>query len=257
MRSSAYCKERTCMEQTGPNFYDDETVFATYMNLRQRVDTANDTLEKPVIMNLIQPITDKRILDLGCGNAVIGRELLQYGAASYLGVEGSHKMATVAKQTLMDTTGEVILQTIENWTYPHAAFDLAIARLSLHYIADLAPIYTNIFHALTPKGRFVFSVEHPVITSCDQGWTSGTPRQNWVVDNYFTTGLRVTNWLGGIVQKYHRTVEDYFHLLQEAGFMIEDLREARPQQENFQDVNTYERRSRIPLFLILAARKPT
>ncbi|MBD2250964.1 class I SAM-dependent DNA methyltransferase [Nostoc parmelioides] len=243
------------MEQTGPNFYDDESVFATYMSLRQRTDSANDTLEKPVIMDLMRPITGQRILDLGCGDAAIGRELLQNGAASYLGVEGSHKMAAVAKQTLMDTTGEVILQAIENWAYPHAAFDLVIARLSLHYIADLSPICTNIFYALAPKGRFVFSVEHPMITSCDQGWTSGTPRQNWVVDNYFTTGLRVTNWLGGTVQKYHRTVEDYFHLLQKAGFIIEDLREASPQRENFHDVKTYERRSRIPLFLILAARK--
>ncbi|TFI53381.1 class I SAM-dependent methyltransferase [Mastigocladus laminosus UU774] len=244
------------MEQAGPNFYDDEAVFATYMSHRQRVDTPNDTLEKPVIMDLIRPTTGKRILDLGCGDAAIGRELLEHGAASYTGIEGSHKMATVATKKLAQTTGQIIEQTIENWTYPHAEFDLVIARLSLHYVADLASICTQIFHALTPAGLFVFSVEHPVITSCDQGWISGTLRQDWVVDNYFTTGVRVTHWLGGTVQKYHRTVEDYFHLLNEAGFMIENLREARPQREHFQDVQTYERRKRIPLFLILAARKP-
>lgn len=244
------------MEQAGPDFYNDEAVFANYMSLRQRVDTANDTLEKPVIMNLIQPITSKRILDLGCGDAAIGRELLQSGAVSYLGVEGSHRMAAVGKQTLADTTGEIILQTIENWTYPQASFDLVIARLSLHYIANLAPVFTKVFHTLAPTGRFVFSVEHPVITSCDQGWKSGTQRQDWLVDNYFTTGERVTRWLGGTVKKYHRTVEDYFHLLQQAGFIIDDLREACPQRENFYDIQTYERRSGIPLFLILAARKP-
>jgi SAM-dependent methyltransferase len=245
------------MEQAGPNFYDDEAVFATYISHRQRVDTPNDTLEKPVIMDLIRPITGKRILDLGCGDAAIGRELLHQGAVSYTGIEGSHKMAAVATKKLADTVGQIIEQTIENWTYPHAAFDLVIARLSLHYVADLAPIFTQIFHALTPAGLFVFSVEHPVITSCDQGWISGTLRQDWLVDNYFTTGLRVTHWLGGMVQKYHRTVEDYFHLLNKAGFIIEDLREARPQREYFHDVQTYERRKRIPLFLILAVRKPT
>lgn len=244
------------MEQTGPNFYDDEAVFATYMRHRQRLDGPNNTLEKPVIMDLIQPITGKRILDLGCGDAAIARELLQHDAASYLGVEGSHKMAAVATQTLANTAGQIIRQTIEHWNYPHAAFDLVIARLSLHYIADLAPICTNVFDALAPAGQFVFSVEHPMITSCDRGWTAGTPRQDWVVDNYFTTGLRVTHWLGGTVQKYHRTVEDYFHLLQQAGFIIEYLREARPQREQFHDLQTYERRKRIPLFLILAARKP-
>ncbi|MEA5505679.1 class I SAM-dependent methyltransferase [Halotia wernerae UHCC 0503] len=245
------------MEQTGPNFYDDEAVFATYMRHRQRVDTPNETLEKPVMIDLIRPITGKRILDLGCGNAAIGQELLQYGAASYLGVEGSHKMAAVATQTLAHTAGRIIVQTIEHWTYPHAAFDLVIARLALHYVADLAPICANVFHTLAPAGQFVFSVEHPIITSCDRGWAAGTLRQDWVVDNYFTTGLRVTDWLGGRVQKYHRTVEDYFHLLQKAGFIIENLREAHPQRQHFHEVQTYERRKRIPLFLILAARKPT
>ncbi|PMB26737.1 SAM-dependent methyltransferase [Fischerella thermalis CCMEE 5201] len=242
--------------QAGPDFYDNEAVFPTYMSHRQRADTPNDTLEKPVIMDLIGCITGKRILDLGCGDAAIGRELFHHGAASYTGIEGSHRMAAIATKKLADTTGQIIEQRIENWTYPHAAFDLVIARLSLHYVADLAAIYTQIFNALTAAGLFVFSVEHPVITSCNRGWTSGTLRQDWVVDDYFTTGQRVTHWLGGTVQKYHRTVEDYFHLLKEAGFMIEDLREARPQREHFQNVQTYERRKRIPLFLILAARKP-
>lgn len=244
------------MEKAGPNFFDDEAVFAIYMQHRRSLDPPNDTLEKPVLTDLIQPIIGKNILDLGCGDAAIGRELLQQGAASYIGIEGSHKMASVARQTLANTCGQVILQRIEDWTYPQAVFDLIISRLALHYVADLAPIFTKVFDAIAPSGHFVFSVEHPIITSCDRGWTAGTRRQDWVVDNYFSTGLRVTNWLGGTVQKYHRTVEDYFHLLQKAGFMITDLREAHPQGEYFQDVETYKRRKRIPLFLMLSARKP-
>jgi SAM-dependent methyltransferase len=244
------------MEQAGPSFYDDEAVFATYMRHRQRADTPNETLEKPVIRELIGPVAGKQILDLGCGDAAIGRELLQQGAAGYVGVEGSHKMAAVATQTLASTAGQVIPQTIEHWIYPPAAFDLVLARLALHYIADLAPIFTNVFQTLTPDGRFVFSVEHPVITSCDRGWTAGTLRQDWIVDDYFSTGLRVTSWLGGTVQKYHRTIEDYFQLLQNTGFRVADLREAHPHPNYFQDTQTYERRKRIPLFLILAARKP-
>lgn len=246
-----------CMAKAGPSFYDDETVFATYMRHRQRTDTPNDTLEKPIVLELVGLIADKRILDLGCGNAAIGQEFLHQGAASYVGVEGSHKMVAIASQTLADTAGQVVLQTIEDWTYPPAAFDLVLARLVLHYVADLAPLFTNIFRTLAPGGQFIFSVEHPVITSCDRGWTAGRLRQDWVVDNYFSTGVRVTNWMGGTVQKYHRTIEDYFRLLQNTGFRVEDLREAQPQRDRFHDTQTYERRKRIPLFLILAARKPT
>lgn len=241
--------------KAGPSFYDDEEVFATYARHRRRADSPNETLEKPVILELVHPIAGQRVLDLGCGDAMIGRTLLEHGAASYLGVEGSHRMAALASQTLQGTAGEVIQQQIEGWGYPAAAFDLVLARLSLHYIADLAPILASIAQTLTPAGRLIFSVEHPVITSCDRGWAPGSPRQDWVVDDYFSTGIRVTSWLGGTVQKYHRTIEDYVRLLQAAGFQLDALREAQPRREHFPDESTYARRMRIPLFLILAAAK--
>jgi SAM-dependent methyltransferase len=241
--------------KAGPSFYDDEEVFATYARHRQRADSPNETLEKPVILELVRPIIGQRVLDLGCGDAMISLTLLEHGAARYLGVEGSHRMAALASQTLQGTTGQIIQQQIEHWDYPHAAFDLALARLSLHYVADLAPIFASIAQTLAPGGRLVFSVEHPVITSCDRGWAPGAPRQDWVVDDYFSTGIRVTSWLGGTVQKYHRTIEDYVRLLQSAGFRLDALREAQPQREQFQDEPTYARRIRIPLFLILAAQK--
>ena len=76
------------------------------------------------------------------------------------------------------------------------------------------------------------------------------------MDNYFDTGLRVTDWMGGQIEKYHRTVEDYFTSLQRAGFIVEQLRESSPQRQYFQDEQTYLRRKRIPLFLFMAGRKP-
>ena len=110
--------------------------------------------------------------------------------------------------------------------------------------------------ALVAGGRFVFSVEHPVITSCDRAWQGQGPRQDWIVDNYFDTGLRVTAWLGQQVVKYHHTVEDYFLGLQRAGFVIESVREACPQRTRFTREEAYRRRMRIPLFLFLAGKKP-
>ena len=62
--------------------------------------------------------------------------------------------------------------------------------------------------------------------------------------------------MGGQVIKYHRTVENYFVSLQRAGFFVENLREAAPQRDQFGDGEaTYQRRKRIPLFLIMAGQK--
>lgn len=243
------------MSASGPAFYDDDAVFATYMARRQRHDNPNDTLEKPVVLELLGDLAGRCLLDLGCGDAEFGRVVLASGGSAYLGIEGSRNMAAVARETLAGTIGQVLHCTIEEWEAPANAFDLAVARLSLHYLAELAPVFARVYQALTVGGRFVFSVEHPVITSCSRGWPSGTLRQDWVVDDYFVTGVRESAWMGGVVRKYHRTVEDYFRALQEAGFVVEQLRESRPQRELFADEQTYERRRRIPLFLFLAGRK--
>lgn len=240
----------------GPGFYDDDAVFATYMRHRQRPDTPNDTLERPLLRELIGDLAGRRLLDLGCGDAAFGREALAQGCQSYLGLEGSRNMAAAARRTLAGTAGEVVQTTIEGWDYPSARFDLVISRLALHYIADLEQVFGLVYQTLAAGGLFVFSVEHPVITSSDHGWEPGTQRQDWIVDDYFVTGERVTYWMGGEVRKYHRTVEDHFSGLQRAGFVVEQLRESQPRREWFADEQTYMRRRRIPLFLLLAARKP-
>ncbi len=243
------------MAHEGPAFYDDAAVFKTYMARRQRVDNPNDTLEKPIILELAGELTNRRILDLGCGDAAFGREALTKGCRTYLGIEGSHNMFKAAQQMLAGTTGQVVQATVENWDYPVEAFDLVVARLVLHYIQDVDAVFKRIHQTLVNGGRFVFSVEHPVITSCDRGWQGNGPRQDWVVDDYFNTGQRITSWMGGQVVKYHRTIENYFASLQHAGFFVESLREAEPQRDRFEDEDNYRRRKRIPLFLIMAGQK--
>ena len=238
----------------GPEFYDDNAVFNTYQMQREnRRDSPNDALEKPIFDELTGNLANLRILDLGCGNAKYGVEALQQGCRAYLGIEGSRNMFGLAEQTLAGSTGQVVQATIEGWDYPKQQFDLVTARLSLHYVADIDTLFTNVFNALADAGRFIFSVEHPVITSSDSAWRTGGPRQHWIVDDYFTTGARVTTWMGGEVIKYHRTVEDYFIGLQKAGFTVTSLRESRPQREHFHDQANYERRMRIPLMLFFSA----
>ena len=238
----------------GPAFYDDDRVFATYMARRERPDNPNDTLERPVLLELVGELAGRRILDLGCGDAAFGQHALLHGGRAYTGVEGSRNMVAVARQALAGTPGEVHHAAIETWAYPEATFDLVVSRLALHYLADVEPVFARVYGALAAGGRFVFSVEHPVITSCHRGWQSGQ-RQDWLVDDYFDLGPRVTSWLGGRVVKYHRTVEAYVAAFQRAGFVIERLRESHPQRALFADEAEYHRRKRIPLFLFLAGHK--
>lgn len=244
------------MTNRGPAFYDVEEVFATYAAMRQRPDNANNTLEKPIFDALLGDVGGLRVLDLGCGDAGFGRELLAKGAAAYVGIEGSAKMFAQAQQILVGTRGEVIHCSMESWHYPTDSFDCVAARLAFHYIDDLATLFAKAHGALVTGGRLIFSVEHPVITSCNAARPEGNgKRAGWLVDDYFVSGPRVVKWMNGEVVKHHRTVEEYFLLLQQAGFAVEALRESSPQREYFPDEAEYQRRQRIPLLLFVSGRK--
>lgn len=240
------------MNYHGSDFYDRDENFARYMERRQAEENANDTLEKPVFQELLGSVAGLRILDVGCGDASYGRELLDRGCTAYLGLEGSGNMVTAAQKSLEGANGNVVRTWMEEWDYPHEAFDRVISRLAIHYVADLDRLLHNFFQTLTPDGKLIFSVEHPVITSTLQ--PSGI-RTSWVVDHYFTEGYREQQWMGGTVYKYHRSIETYFLALQKAGFVVEHVRESKPIRTNFRQEETYQRRMRIPLFLFFSAKK--
>jgi SAM-dependent methyltransferase len=243
-------------EKEGREFFDNPDVFRQYRQHRESRDNPNDTMERPVILELLGRVNGARILDLGCGDGQLGRHVLDRGAASYFGVDGSQKMVALAKENLRGSVADVIRDDIRTWTYPPGAFDVVLSRLALHYIENLDGVLHQIRRCLIPEGRFIFSVEHPVLTSSDKALPPGNVRQDWIVDNYFKIGQRVTCWMGEPVVKYHRTVEDYFDSLQKAGFVIEDLREGNPDRQVFSTDEAFERRTRIPLFLIFGTRKP-
>ena len=245
------------MGKHGPEFYDDDEVFATYMARREnRVDSPNEVLEKPILDALSGDSANLRILDLGCGNAEFGREALKRGCRSYQGVDGSRNMITLAQETLNGTQGKAVRATIADGASPARHFARVVSRLALPYIEAIEWVVAKVFQPLVDGGRFIFSVEHPVITSCDRAWQSGGPRQHWIVDDYFETGRRVTHWMGRDVIKYHRTVEDYFSALRRAKFVVDDVRESKPQPDLFADEETYSRRKRIPLMMFFSATRP-
>ncbi len=245
----------------GADFYDDQDIFNTYALSRLRRNTPNETLEAPIIHELVGNVSGERILDIGCGNGQYGNTLIDAGAAQYTGIEPSQRMFELARRNLLaHANADVHHISAEQWAYIPDDFDLVMSRLALHYVDDLTEVFDGIYSALSLGGKFVFSVEHPVLTSSNRSAEQNGPvRQDWIVDDYFITGKRNVKWMGGEVIKYHRTVADYYALLLNAGFTITALRESAPERHNFaaDDEALFRRRQRIPLFLFFSASKPT
>ncbi len=237
--------------------YDNNLFFEQYMKRRHREESPNIIIEKPALLELIGDVNDQVILDLGCGDASLGIEFIKSNCRSYTGIDGSKNMYQKALQNLYGTVGEVFLTSMLDYTYPRNSFDIVTSQLAIHYIEDIHKLFEKVYETLKVDGRFIFSVQHPILTSSVESMTTNGKRTNWLVDHYFYSGKRVEPWIGEQVIKFHRTIEEYFVTLQKSGFVIEGLKEATPVKENFNRIEEYERRMRIPLFLLFSCRKPS
>lgn len=247
-------KEET-MKYKHYTVYNDEEFFQKYNQKRNKGNSPNETIEQPIIDELVGEVNGKNIMDLGCGDGKYGVELLKKGAKHYYGIEGSINMASLAKENLSGHHYEIKTGDIEHTEFLKSEYDFIISRLVLHYIENLETLLNRIRESLKKDGEFIFSIEHPVITSCYTSYHKKVKRGNWIVDHYFDSGERINEWIGKKVVKYHRTIEEYWQLIQRSGFKVIDIRESKPIKNRFNNLAEYERRKRIPLFLFFKLKK--
>lgn len=231
--------------------YDEDDFFESYIKKRAQGHSPNELIEQPIIDDLLGNVIGKKILDLGCGDGDYGLQLLGKGAGTYHGIEGSRNMFQLAIENHKDMDSIIQHGDIEDIDFGQDKFDVVVSRLVFHYIKDLHHLFDRIRLSLSENGVFVFSVEHPVITSCYQSYHEKPKRGHWVVDDYFSSGQRINTWIGKDVIKYHRTLEEYWTIIKDSKFEVIDIKESKPRESNFQKTEDFKRRSRIPLFLMI------
>ncbi|PLR98803.1 class I SAM-dependent DNA methyltransferase [Bacillus sp. T33-2] len=243
------------MEYSGSGAYENREFFESFLKRRNRAESPNNVMEEPTFIQMMGTIQNGNILDLGCGDARFGLFLLNEGCREYHGVEGSANMYEKALEQLSGLNAKMTHSSLESFNFPENQYDLVISRMVLHYIEHLDRLFSKAYESLKPGGRFLFSVQHPVITSSFRSKEAGGERQDWIVDDYFSTGKRTEPWINSLVVKYHRTIEDYFAFAQKAGFTIETIREPGPSRDLISNPEEFNRRLRVPLFLLFACQK--
>ncbi len=241
-------------ELPGSDFFDDQGVFEEYLKKRSWSQNPNQLMEYPAVLELTKEIQGN-VLDIGCGYGDIVTHLLDRKISQYVGIDSSTRMIALATSKHKDKRVSFIHSSVEGWEFERSKFDWVLSRLVFHYVADLKKIMIEIYRSLKENGKLVFSVEHPVITSSMHLSENVGRKQDWKVDQYFEVGERIQEWMGKRVIKYHRTVEEYCRVIKQSGFIIESIKEGCPQRDDFLTTGEYERRKRIPVFLIFRVTK--
>lgn len=104
-------------------------------------------LGRPVI-ELLDPKAGEKILDLGCGNGVLTKELMEKGC-TVVGIDSSPEMAEAARANGVDAR-------VHDAEHLHIdeKFDAVMSNSALHWMADQYGVVRGVWRALNPGGRF-------------------------------------------------------------------------------------------------------
>jgi SAM-dependent methyltransferase len=236
------------------NIYDDAGFFEGYSRLPRSLHGLAGAAEWASLRALLPPMRGLRVLDLGCGFGWFCRWAREQGAARVLGVDVSERMLTRAIAATHGSAIAYVKADLEGFAAPADDFDLAFSALALHYIENLAALLATCHAALSPGGRLVCSVEHPIFTAPgDPRWSvDDTGHGTWPVDRYLDEGPRSTNWLAEGVIKQHRTIGTYIDLLRRAGFTILHVNEWGPSPEQIAACPEWANERQRPPFLLMS-----
>ena len=237
------------------NIYDDPQFFEGYSQFRRSREGLAGAPEWPALRSMLPPLAGVRVLDLGCGFGYFSRWAAEQGAAKVLGIDLSEKMLARARELTSDARITYQCAEMESLNLPGMTFDLVYSSLALHYIEDYRTLCARIRKLLTPNGRFVFSVEHPIYTAPSHPGFRIEPggRRIWPLDDYLVEGKRVTDWVTPGIVKYHHSVATYVNGLLEHDFALLRLEEWRPTAEQLAEHPEWADELRRPTFLLIAA----
>ncbi|MHA1977100.1 MAG: class I SAM-dependent methyltransferase [Candidatus Hodarchaeales archaeon] len=221
----------------------------------------------PAMWELIGEVKGLNVLDAGCGNGYFSRILAQRGA-NVTGVDHSRvfidhcqKVEEEYKQGI-----QYFAEGLENLTSVRTeSIDLIVSNIVFVDVLDYKSALKELARVLKPTGKFIWSNLHPVfgrISNLFYRVPMDTPRNEErlyvIIDRYFDSGGTKISW-GTMkpIWQFDRTLSEYTSALKEAGFVIREIVEPKPSNEN---IKAYPRflafdTDRIPLFIIFECQK--
>ena len=231
-------------------------------NDEDKGDPSREFIVDPALWGQLGEIKGLRILDAGCGNGYLSRQLAKKGA-QVVGVDISKDFIEFCKkrEELEHLGCEFFIGSLTELSFLESeSFDLVVSNIVMVDVQDYLTAFKEINRVLKKKGRFVWSNLHPVFAGLNQIFYRlpfDTPRNEerlfLMIDRYFDSGAVLMSWSKmKPIWQFHRTLQEYSQALYKAGFYIRELIEPKP---SLKDIEENPRTlafdaDRIPFFII-------
>jgi SAM-dependent methyltransferase len=215
-----------------------------------RIDTKphNAYYDRPAVISLWRDLTNREVLDAGCGPGVYAEELVKRGARVTAG-DIAPRMREIAKQRLGNTVRIVELDLSERLPFEDAAFDVVNAPLCIDYVRDWDHVFAEFNRVLKRGGYVVVSAMHPSFDA-----------EYYRTERYFEIEAVSGPWKGFgepfIMNSYRRPLAEYINAPLRAGLVLDKLLEPLPTADfRAADPRRHAELMRRPAFLMMRLRK--
>ncbi|MFA7209608.1 MAG: class I SAM-dependent methyltransferase [Parcubacteria group bacterium] len=140
-----------------------DTLSQSYTQL-VKTDPAKQFVQYPSALQLLGDVSQKTILDIGCGSGIFDRELAHRGAIVTGYDISAEQIATAQKAEQANPLGIDYAVSTPQEFRTDQKFDLAVSVLVLHYALDsknLAQFFLSTHRVLKNDGKFVCILTNP------------------------------------------------------------------------------------------------
>ena len=199
----------------------------------------------------------RRVLEIGCGEGQVCRRATRVtGVELVVGVDPTWAQVVEASRR----GGGVLIGRAgaDGLPFASASFDGVVACLVFEHVTDVDGAIAEVARVLSPGGRFLFLLNHPLLQTPGSGWIDDTilGEQYWRIGPYLLEDDSLEEvekdvWIPFI----HRPLSRYVNAMSERGMLVTKMDEPAPPPGFLARATEYHDAATIPRLLALRVEK--